>query len=117
MEALLRFVQGENGKLELGGEGKLYFVKNLDFKNTSFVFDPRPIECAGDLEVLKIIETNHSFVYYGFFNPFVGDVVSQIPKNLTGKVVAFETKIEDVRLDGNLHKTKTILYGEVSKNE
>lgn len=46
-----------------------------------------------DMEELEpIIEnkTLHKYGYYGLFKPSIGEVISQIPKDLLDKVVAFE---------------------------
>ena len=44
----------------------------------------------GKLSLLADIKMIHKWSYYGFFNPSVGEIIRQIPKELLGKVVAFE---------------------------
>lgn len=42
------------------------------------------------LSVLADVKMLHAYGYYGFFQPSVGEVIRQIPKEYLGKVIAFE---------------------------
>jgi len=42
------------------------------------------------ISMLREMNMLHKYTYHGFFQPTVGEVISQIPKELLRKVVAFE---------------------------
>ncbi len=74
-------------------------------------WDPVALEPANGLTELRRICTKHTWAYYGFFKPTVEEVWEQIPADLVGQVVSFETLTNDIRLAGDYHLATTILYG------
>jgi hypothetical protein len=99
----------------------LFFIKPVDLKNVSFIWSPKPTKEARGLKKLQVITTYHTYGYHGMFKPSIAEVLTQIPQDLTGRVVAFEVKgpetAEDlnkhpVELNEGFHVAETTLYTE-----
>lgn len=101
----------------LSPEGsELYYVaKPLDPHLS--LRNPTPVKKAThDLEYYSTIETYHSIIEPNCFIPTLDEVLAQIPKSDTGKVVAFKiiedfgNKVYPKALAAGFHPAKTTLY-------
>jgi hypothetical protein len=98
--------------------GGLSYMKPVDEFRTAFTWDPDPDGPAEGLSELARIRTRHTCGYHGFFKPSIEEVVSQIPKDMLDRVVAFRTIAEEGGDDGVIilrggrgHEATTVLYG------
>lgn len=74
------------------------YLRKLSSKELSgvaytWLTDPSDYGNKVDFSKLSVLEDRkmlHTWAYYGFFKPTVGEVIRQIPKDLLSKVVAFE---------------------------
>lgn len=71
-------------------KGKLHYIEPVHLHNTAYTWDAKPAGLAVGLAKLKDITTYHSYGYYGFFKPSIGEVLRQIPDDLLNEVMAFE---------------------------
>lgn len=92
--------------------GELYYIKEVNPRNIAFTWSPEPTKKAKDLYELFRQDTHHNYGYYGFFKPTMDEVIAAIPLDRLDEVIAFQTGVEEVQIDGSVHKTKTIFYGK-----
>lgn len=75
-----------------------YYCRKLSIREltcTAYTYDKEYTdydECVdyNKLSVIADIKMLHTYNYYGFFKPTVGEVIRQIPKGMLKEVVAFE---------------------------
>lgn len=80
----------------------------VDIKKTAFNWVEDGWVSAPDVEVVAVINTWHKYGYPGFFKPSIGEVASQIPGELVGKVDCFMT--EFAGLEEPFHVGRTTLF-------
>ena len=97
----------------------LYYIEDVEPRKTAFIWSPKPVRLAENLEYLDIIETYHTLGAPAFFKPSIAEVLSQIPTRYIDIVVAFETIADGLTADNvvevrskSYHKTTTKLYGK-----
>jgi len=104
--------------VEQSGRGWIE-MKWPDPRRASFLWNPEPSGVREDLQEICRVRTLHTFGYHGFFKPSIAEVLAQIPPELLGAVVAFETKgpetAEDLNknidaLNAGFQVAETILY-------
>lgn len=97
----------------------LYYIEPVDSWKVAFEWDPKRKDHAEELREVARIQTFHTFGYYGFFKPTVGEVLSQIPEEWAMVVTAFEVNGPQTATDLNrnrdllnegYHVAETILY-------
>ncbi len=79
-------------------EGTFKYLRQLsdhELTNTAYTWLNKPTDYAdvvdfSKLSVLADVKMLHTWAYYGFFKPTVGEIIRQIPKELLEKVVAFQ---------------------------
>src|SRR3989344_7243752 len=95
-------------------EGKLYYIKDVNLRNTAYTWEPIIKEEAKGLKKLRKIYTYHEYGFHGFFKPSIAEVLAQLPKRSLEKIAAFEIPIgendPDPEQAGNYHEAITILY-------
>jgi hypothetical protein len=101
-----------------GGPGTaLMFVKpdgpdegiNMDYlRRTAFLWDPEPAGEAKGIKPVRTVQTYHTWAYYGFFKPDIGECLAQIPADLLDVVVAFEL-VKGPETSDDLNKEKEAL--------
>lgn len=98
----------------------LHYIKPVDLFTIAFTWDPKRASKAKGLRKLRDITTYHTYGYHGFFKPSIAEVLAQIPAELLGEAVAFEThgpdSVDDLNahleeLNAGLHVACTTLYG------
>ena len=101
-------------------QGVLHFIRSVDIRKVSFMWNPKLGEVANGLVEIGRIKTLHGYGYYGFFKPSIAEFLSQLPVEGRDKIVAFETIGPDTAADMNkeycalnagYHVATTILYG------
>lgn len=99
---------------------KLFYIKPVDLFNIAYLWSPKPDKEAVETNLYSLGEytTYHEYGYYGLFKPSISEVLSQVPKDIQDKVVAFEI-INLIDFDEDLdalndgyHVAKTRFYGE-----
>ena len=70
-------------------------LSNEELTRTAYTWLNKPTDYAdtvdfSKLSVLADVKMLHTWAYYGFFKPSVGEIIRQIPKELLEKVVAFQ---------------------------
>lgn len=71
-------------------DGELRYIQPVNLHTIAYMWEPKAAEAATGLVPLRDITTYHSYSYYGFFKPSIGEVLKQIPDDLLEQVVAFE---------------------------
>lgn len=101
-------------------DGELYYIRPIDPRNVSFIWDPTTTKVATDLNEITKIFSLHTWGYYGMFKPSVEEVLSMIPQHMIDKVRAFEIvgpeDVDDLNrqyeaVDAGYHVAVVILYG------
>lgn len=59
---------------------KQYYIKKVDIKSMSYIWDPKKISKAKNLLPLQDITTYHRYGYRGIFKPSIAEVLAQIPR-------------------------------------
>jgi len=96
--------------------GTPHWVANLgDHRKTSYTWvENSRGEAAGDLELIKTIQTFHTWGAPALFKPSVAEVIAQIPVEMRDSVDAFEVISEGLGppavLQEGFHVTNTALY-------
>ena len=99
--------------------GSLYYIKPVDPRGVSFIWDPKTTKKATDLSEVGKINTLHTWGYYGLFKPSLAEVLEMIPEDQIENCKAFETigpdDVHDLNrqwaaVDGGYHVAVTILY-------
>ncbi len=72
-------------------KGELFYIEDCNPRNAAFSWDPEKTKKAENIEPFKEITTYHTWAYYGFFKPFIAEVLSQIPNDVLEETVAFLT--------------------------
>ncbi len=100
-------------------DGKLYYIREVNLRETAFTWSPKLKEEAKGLEELIRIRTYHTYGYPGFFKPSIAEVLSQIPKRHLLHTSAFEIPVHvtdsEPKLCGEYHIARTILYKKSEK--
>lgn len=104
-------------------KGSLVFMRypksNIHLRTRSFLWAPKPAGRALALEQICVLNTLHTWNYYGIFKPSIAEVLAQIPNELTSVAVAFETigpadaaelNTQHEALHAGFHVARTILY-------
>ena len=106
----------ETDALKKGASKSLFWIKEVNPRNVAFTWGPEAAGLASGLKKVGEITTYHTWGYYGFFKPTIDEVLAQIPKELVGKVCAFETVPSSYDInkvltpDNKYHIGKTTLY-------
>jgi hypothetical protein len=96
-------------------DGELWHIKPVDPCRIAFLWDPKEDGRAKGLKPLRSIETCHDYGHPSLFKPSIAEVLAQIPEDILGEVVAFETsRCADFDEGRDCHVTTTILYGRAS---
>jgi hypothetical protein len=90
------------------GDGELCYIRPVDLRGTAYTWSPKIIEKAGEMNVITDITTYHTYGYYGFFKPSIGEVLAQIPAEYVDRVVAFEI-IKSPETADDLNREKAAL--------
>ena len=99
--------------LDFPDEGKC-FVKPVDPRRVSYIWDPTSDGSAKDLKPICDIETYHEFGYYGLFKPSIAEVLAQIPEDKLDQVVAFEI-VEQPRTAEDLNRQMNAIHAGFHK--
>jgi len=89
---------------------QLWYIKAVDPRDMSFLWDPKPTKRARGLRKYKEIVTLHSYGAPVLFKPSIAEVLSQIPEKDIDNVAAFETEHLGFSEGSNYHTAVTILY-------
>lgn len=106
----------ELATLKKNADETLFWIKGVHPRNIAFAWGPDPIGVTSELKEIGRITTYHTWAYYGFFKPTIGEVLAQIPAKIRGSTVAFEV-VPPVSVEGILtpdekyQHAETILYG------
>jgi hypothetical protein len=110
------------GKWQPWPAGELYYIMPVNARGIAFPWSPkRDVLAEGLIEIARIT-TLHTYAYHGFFKPTIAEVLSQIPEEYLGQVIAFETHgpetADDLNSEWELlnegyHVAETILYGKL----
>jgi len=110
MQPVIGFVELGSGEMERNSGGQLYHIEEVNPRNIAYTWSPKVTTRAEGLELLRDITTYHTWAYYGFFKPTIGEVLAQIPEDCIDQVVAFQTLSDDVDIVGDYHRAITRLY-------
>ncbi len=106
-------------------DGAKTYLEPVDPFTVAYLWSPKPVaEPVPPLVPLGEAKTYHSYGYYGFFKPSIGEVLAQIPADILDKVVAFEIvkapedaadlNDENEALNAGYHVANTLFYGVAS---
>ena len=101
--------------------GTLWSIHLPHLRKQAFTWSPKLRNRIDEdlIEVLDLIQTYHSWAYYGFFKPSVAEVLAQIPKELRKQVVGFtcdgprtasDLNMYSEALNAGYHVAATTLY-------
>jgi hypothetical protein len=110
--------------VETYDEGLLFYIKNVNPRDVSCVWDPEPTKQANDIERLDDIITYHTFGASVFFKPSIEEVLAQIPEQYLEQTVAFEIRTSALgpwnvvdRNHNSYHVTMTRLYKKIQTGD
>ena len=90
-------------------DGGLRYIQQVDLRKVSFLWDPQIRGKAKGLELVKEIETLHTYGAPVYFKPSIAEVIAQIPKEDLATIDAFETT-HPFGVQGGHHVATTKLY-------
>lgn len=73
-------------------DGHLWYIKPVNLRTSSFIWDPEFTDRAEDLVVFTTLRTLHTFPYYGTFKPSIAEVLAHLhvlPLAMRSRLVAF----------------------------
>ena len=110
IKPVIRFAEGRKGLFK-SPEGHLYYIKKVNPRTMSYLWDPKPTDKAEGLVEFERITTYDEYGASSLFKPSIAEVLAQIPKSYRDKVVAFE--LTESGLSGEYHVATAVLYSRV----